>query len=755
MGRVATEASNTFPFREWAARLATKAPERDYRAQLEALYNGILERWRYVQEPDEWIHGTPKSLIRHVLGTKYNAPHADPLQTSLAKIPTKEKGWGDCDDVSTVVAAGARALGMRPFFRVARGPAGAHVSVLVRTPSGEFVSVDPVGHPKHPFGWALQTDDVRLFDLAGGSVSKGALGKTDEMQDPTSTFYTDFRGRPFAKAGRTHWAATHPSDARGPRALAIPMRHHRLMKHGVVMEGCPAYDSFGTPYTYDTNRDLWIDDRLLSTSLGGIDEAFGGVRRRRKRRGRQRASGRGRGRGGRARRRSRRKKRRATIRRVVSRVAKPMRKIQARIMKSPAAQAAASSMLVSVGVPPAATRAVLQASGEILERGGLPALVRMLRRDPRAAARLVAKAAQAGVRKGVAGRFLKARMGAVDAPGTGYMLQQGGREFFAQPICALAGVPGLYEMGALEVTSTPTQGQWYRIQRGDSLLKVAQRAYPGASRLSRSKWVNNVRANAVYHRNTKEGFEANSYGDGIISFSPQFAEDPEAAIQGGSGRSYAVIFLPVAPGDEPPEIVPDVPDVVEPEVEVEPDVEPDVEPEVEVEPPVLPPVEPVVPVEPEVDVTEPDVVEPAVPTEQELCEQRGGSWRAHSNQCFEACPPGQVNAPDGGCMPIPVTQKQACEDAGNFWNDIRSECEMIPTGPGDCPPGTEWDEDEQDCFVPDEVTPVDPIEPTLPDIPDMTIPPVTPPVLPPVQPPATGTLAPFAILGVLLALGDL
>ena len=103
MGRVANEASNTWTFREWAARLATKAKPRDYRGQLHALYDGILDRWRYVQEPDEWIHGTPQSLIRHVLGTKYNAPQADPLRVSLAEVPTTEKGWGDCDDVSESV----------------------------------------------------------------------------------------------------------------------------------------------------------------------------------------------------------------------------------------------------------------------------------------------------------------------------------------------------------------------------------------------------------------------------------------------------------------------------------------------------------------------------------------------------------------------------------------------------------------------------------------------------------------------------
>ena len=161
MGHTAELAANTPAFKEWASRLATRAGPRDYVGQLRKLYDGILRRWRYVMEPNEWIHGSAPSLIAHVLGTKYNGGPNDATLANLEELPAGEKGWGDCDDVSTVVAAGVRALGMTPMFRVARGPTGAHVSVIARTPRGEMISVDPVGAPSAPL----------RMEVAGGGCS--------------------------------------------------------------------------------------------------------------------------------------------------------------------------------------------------------------------------------------------------------------------------------------------------------------------------------------------------------------------------------------------------------------------------------------------------------------------------------------------------------------------------------------------------------------------------------------------------------
>ena len=388
----------------------------------------------------------------------------------------------------------------------------------------------------------------------------------------------------------------------------------------------------------------------------------------------------------------------------------------------------------------------------------------MLRKDPKMAARLVAQAAKAGIKRATRGGLMSAFSGPGGAAPC-YAMQQGGRMFPAQPVVALAGVPGLYEFGALDVTSEPVPGQWYRIQRGTNLLKVAEQAWDDrGTRYKHSKWINAVKANAVYHRPTKDGFEANSYGPGIISFNPNYADDPEGAIAGDSGGSYAVIFIPEAPGDEPPEIVPDV---IEPEIEPDPDpIEPDPDP-TEVEPdvtPELPDEDPIEPPDPDVDVTEDDVVIPAVPTDRERCEETGGFYVPRENgwSC-EQCPP------------------------GSRWDYFRMECtgpiEPDPTIPDDpavcgCPPGTreirhpdgscecvpddvvgddcssmglETDPVTGGCIFPpdDPIDPIDPVDPVDPDPGDPWDPGVEPPT-------GTGKLPPALWLGLAaFFLGDL
>lgn len=181
MGTTAREAAETYTLREWAARLATEAAPRDYLGQLRELYRGILARWRYVREPGEWIHGSAPSLLAHVLGLKYSAPHQDPRDVDLADTPY-EKGWGDCDDVATLVAAGVLALGMHAYFRVTQSEGGAHVAVVAHTPKGERVTIDPVGHPDHGFGWQLEGGRSYLYDLDGRCLRPDDAGGDEAMK---------------------------------------------------------------------------------------------------------------------------------------------------------------------------------------------------------------------------------------------------------------------------------------------------------------------------------------------------------------------------------------------------------------------------------------------------------------------------------------------------------------------------------------------------------------------------------------------
>ena len=609
MGATAKASADTQTVREWAARLATKAPARDYREMLRMVYDDIIARWRYVPESDEWIHGTPESLLSTVLGLKYTAPGQDPTRLNLGAVPTGEKGWGDCDDVATVVAAAVRALGMRPLFRVARGESGAHVSVVARTPDGEMISVDPVGHPRHEFGWALDVPDVRLFDLDGQPTA--AFGGPERtMTQPRGTFYSDPTGRPRMVAHNGHWCATHAGDGRGPRALALPMREAQMFARGHVVDDCPAVDDNGNGYTYDANRDLWIDDRLNATRVGERDESLGGIGRRRRRRAR------GGGGGRRGRRRARRQKRRARRRRIIKRVAKRVRPLVAKAMGSRIGRAAVSSALTAVGVPPRLTRGVMAAGAKILKAGGIPALVRLLKTDKKAAARLVAQAAKAGA---MSARSVFGADFQRGVPVAYQLSQHGSRPFFGQPVMALAGVPGL-TFGAIEVTPTPTPGQFYRIQKGDNLSRVRKAAGVDA------RWINSAASNQPFHRPSRPGFESNYYGPTIMldAFLPRWADNPDGASKGESGSRYAVIWIPAAPGDEPPVIV----EPIEPIEPIEPD---PIEPEDEVVPdtPDLPP--------------DDEVVEPDVPTEDELreeCVQSEHGYWVEGQGCI-VCPEGQ------------------------------------------------------------------------------------------------------------------
>lgn len=675
MGRVATEAADTPAFREWAALLATRARPRDYRGMLEQLYHAILQRWRYVPESEEWIHGSADSLIAHVLGSKYTAPNDSPSRTRIDAL-RGQPGWGDCDDVSTVVAAGVRALGMRPMFRVVRAPGGAHVSVVARTPAGELVSIDPVGHPSHPFGWALPGEDVQLFELDGSSSS--GLSGVDAMSNQCTVVCRP-NGHPYAQIKQPHWIATDPNDSAGPRSLALPEREFRLFARGLTVDGCPAFDESGNPYTYDAARDLWLSRRLAQTRLADRDEPMGGIGRR-------------------ARRRARRRGRRAKRRRVFRRVAKRVRGVAAKVLQNRVVQGLVSRGVQAVtGTPAIATKAAMRAGGRLFERGGVVGLAKRLRRNPRGAARAVAAAGRFGTLR--AGVGFSGDCGCSGGTPDRFLCSQNGSQpFVAAPVLSLSGVPGLVSFGQLEVTTTPQPGRWYRIQRGDNLLSVAERAL-GQPRLTHSKWINAAQANAVFLRPAKPGFEANQYGSGVITFNPRYASDSEAASRGESGSSYAVIWIPAAPGDEPPD--------PEPDVEVEPDDEadeipPDPEPPVEPDTPDLPPADP----EPEDDV-------PDVPSEADLaaqCAADGGVW-----------------VPGRGCIQCPP---------GSTWSSEWDECIADKIVPDVVQPPADADD------IPDVPDVEPPVEPTVPDmvVPDPPVAPEIPPLdVEPMIPPDTTT----------------
>lgn len=787
MGRTAVQTADTPAFREWASRLAARAPSRDYVAQLHELYRGILDRWRYVMESGEWVHGTPRSLIAHVLGTKYDQPNVRPELAVLDRpTPQGKHGFGDCDDVATAVAAGVIAIGMRPLFRVSGPPL--HVSVVTTIPDGRTISVDPVGHPKHKFGWAAPSRmPVRLYDMNGNPAQGSTYAGSEAMQgfgqveyydgvDETANQGTYFAGPdciPIARIDNPHVAFVRPSDVRGPRVLAVPNRTLRLLQMGMCPDGACGVDEYGEEYEYDGTRDLWMQggsmgavtlvreqdlddmsDEEFASAFGWgyadrahveYGEGFFGLTRRQRRRLRRRKR--------KARRRARRKRVRAGARRFFRRIGKGLRKVGqkviAPILRSKWAQRIIGRGLSAIGIPARLTKMFMAAAGSLIKKVGVVGLIKLIRKDRKKALRILAAAGKAGLKAAT-------RLAGVDEDDPrGELLQtwttQQGVEFPSQYIMGFVGAPGIYGQADIEVEPDPTPGAWYRIQKGDTLSSVARRAYgtKGGANYERMKWINAIDANQYAFDSS---LTDNLFPDGRISFRPKFASDPAAALDGESGRSYALIFLPMAPGDEPPVIwaepepdiiVPDVPEPppvlppepVEPDVPVPPPVI--VEPVEPVEPEPLPPIEPVGPPvppdEPEPAPDEPDVPEPPVgPDEPEEPER----------------------------PPLDPRFEQACINVGGrpvYTPAVGWHCEK-------CPPGQIWSVQAGRCIP--HLAPV----PEVPDMPDIPTPvptptpapvapqptPQPPPTMPPVQPqpgypaPPVGSVPAAALLFFLL-----
>lgn len=591
MGRAAIDASDTYALREWAAKLATKAGHRDYLGQLRALYDGILQRWRYVMESDEWVPGTADAVIGQVLGAKYNrgASCPDPRRCDIEQTKWKQPGWGDCDDVSALVAAGVRALGLVPYFRVVTWPGGAHVSTLARLPSGKMVSLDPVGHPKHPFGWALRPPNgrVAMFNMKGRPVTaKGptnmtapmaGLGDADALRQlsrqldqaaMSGTFMGALPGLTPVKSRRSFTVAVLPEDTRGPRTLVMPEYYWQAFRRGDVIDGATAYTQFGETVAYDADRDMW-------TPMGKSWRQR--MRDRRKRR--------------RKRRRRRRRKRRAyfrragkRIRRGIKRIARKIeksrffraiRKGMSKILKSKFVQNIAAKGLQVFGVPPEATKAALAREAKIMKMGGRARLAKLLaKKKYKKAAKFMKDSFRA------AGKSLKqsikskmSRLGGWDDVGPAmaaaalddepmqWEMVEGGRVYHIAPVTLMEPALGAFGQETLTIHDAPTPGGWYRVKKRDTLVGIAGRAYgvKSSARLKAAQMLNAIEYNARFHRPTTSAFNKKYFGDSIIALVPRYACDPadQAASNDGGYRAsgtgcYPILWIPTEAGEEPP-----------------------------------------------------------------------------------------------------------------------------------------------------------------------------------------------------------
>lgn len=169
VGRAIDQGSIYLPIRNHAAALATLARPKDYLGQVAEIYKDAIKRWRYVNDPwkKELLTHGPKALWTLVLA-------GDGVGVG------KGFGAGDCDCIAAAVGAQLAAIG-RPVRIAITAPQNAppgrffnHVFVQANVPKIGWISVDPVGHPKHGFGYTPQHSRIAYFTVSGQLL--GATG---------------------------------------------------------------------------------------------------------------------------------------------------------------------------------------------------------------------------------------------------------------------------------------------------------------------------------------------------------------------------------------------------------------------------------------------------------------------------------------------------------------------------------------------------------------------------------------------------
>jgi hypothetical protein len=390
-----------------------------------------------------------------VLGTKYNGdPDLDKIP--LYDIPSANKGWGDCDDVSEIVAAGVLALGMTPFFRVVMSDRGGHVSVVARTPRGELVSLDPVGLPEHGFGWMLPAtpSQVSYFDMQGSRAP--SLGACEcKSPNKTALIRAGRTFKPFAQTN-THYVRSYPGMM-PPSILAV--KSGGYLSAIDCRDGLAAVDEHGQGWYYDAMGDIW------EPMLSGF---FDNVKRRWK-------------------------KRIKAVRNVVKKVRELHNTIVAKILSNKVGQRLVGTALMVWGVPPRVAPAVMTAAAEIIKKGGLIGLLRMLRKSRKAAMWLVAAAVKKGlIATGLVPPAAQKFLSGADDNGSSLVADQNGEATPVWPIAAIIEVPLGADDWSRAKKKPDTAAETKNVKMALASRPATSRGYLPKAGQADSDWLTNV-----------------------------------------------------------------------------------------------------------------------------------------------------------------------------------------------------------------------------------------------------------------------
>lgn len=179
MGAAIRAASVYPPIRNHAAAIASTAPPKDFLGQLKAVYDDFISRWRYVRDPSsrELLTNSPEAIWRLTMG-------GDGVGVG------KGYGAGDCDCAATALGAQLNAIGFKTRLGTTadrNAPPGklfSHVFIQAQVPGVGWITIDPVLHPKKPFGAITNYSRIAWWDLNGNFLgSQGNFGADEENSD--------------------------------------------------------------------------------------------------------------------------------------------------------------------------------------------------------------------------------------------------------------------------------------------------------------------------------------------------------------------------------------------------------------------------------------------------------------------------------------------------------------------------------------------------------------------------------------------
>ena len=141
--------------------IVSKAPWKNYTAQAHLLYRWIMQRYRYVRDPLglEMVSGGPAAW-----------------NLTAGVVNPGRRGAGDCDDVTVLALAMARAVGMDGRIVIMAPPGRTHASHVyaeIKIPERGWIPFDPVAWPRIPFGKAAPAAWRKRFDLDGNPIQGG------------------------------------------------------------------------------------------------------------------------------------------------------------------------------------------------------------------------------------------------------------------------------------------------------------------------------------------------------------------------------------------------------------------------------------------------------------------------------------------------------------------------------------------------------------------------------------------------------